>query len=462
MLCAQAQQEEVPLPYGQLHSKPAPPGYVARKCTTAAGSPVIDGQLDDACWQAADWTSEFVDIVGPQWGQPWFSTRVKMAWDDAALYIAAALEEPRAFAIQTLHDSIIFKDNDFEVFIDPDGDNWMYYELEVNALGKVWDLFLVRPYRNGGPPVMNWETVAPAEPTETAGPTGWQPLSLGVAVQGAVNAAEGSQGWSVELALPWSLLKQAAQRATPPKAGDQWRINFSRVQWNVTWDEQLQTYVKEPADQPGYNWVWAPQWQVQMHQPETWGYLQFSDAYAELHTLGSSNSDSSSGGGDSKARSCADEFVADPTWPARALLMDVYHSQTQCWQEKGRFCSSLAEMGIDCQQPVGDALQVHITPFSFVASTTVPAQGQAEPCDSSSSSSSGSSSSGSSSSGSSNHIMVLVDQLGRLAQFPVDAQGRAVPGAAYSPFDGNSQWLPDEQSRRTLCVGRAAAAAETT
>jgi hypothetical protein len=27
-------------------------------------------------------------------------------------------------------------------------------------------------------------------------------------------------------------------------AGDQWRINFSRVQWNVTWDEQLQTYVK--------------------------------------------------------------------------------------------------------------------------------------------------------------------------------------------------------------------------
>jgi hypothetical protein len=27
-------------------------------------------------------------------------------------------------------------------------------------------------------------------------------------------------------------------------AGDQWRINFSRVQWNVTWDDQLQTYVK--------------------------------------------------------------------------------------------------------------------------------------------------------------------------------------------------------------------------
>jgi hypothetical protein len=34
LLCVQGQREEVPLPYGQLHSKPAPPGYVARKCTS--------------------------------------------------------------------------------------------------------------------------------------------------------------------------------------------------------------------------------------------------------------------------------------------------------------------------------------------------------------------------------------------------------------------------------------------
>lgn len=58
-------------------------------------------------------------------------------------------------------------------------------------------------------------------------------------------------------------------------AGDQWRINFSRVHWNVTFSEQEQRYVKDPLDQPGYNFVWSPQWQVQMHQPETWGYLQF-------------------------------------------------------------------------------------------------------------------------------------------------------------------------------------------
>jgi hypothetical protein len=55
--------------------------------------------------------------------------------------------------------------------------------------------------------------------SDVAAAAGWEPLSHAVSVQGAVNAVEGSQGWSVELALPWSLLKQAAGRAAPPKPG---------------------------------------------------------------------------------------------------------------------------------------------------------------------------------------------------------------------------------------------------
>ncbi len=57
------------------------------------------------------------------------------------------MEEPRPWAELTLHDSVIYKENDFEVFIDPDGDNHNYYEIEINALGTVWDLFLAKPYR---------------------------------------------------------------------------------------------------------------------------------------------------------------------------------------------------------------------------------------------------------------------------------------------------------------------------
>ena len=50
----------------------------------------------------------------------------------------------------TERDSIIFHDNDFEVFVDSDSDNHQYYEIEISALNTVWDLRLVTPYRFGG------------------------------------------------------------------------------------------------------------------------------------------------------------------------------------------------------------------------------------------------------------------------------------------------------------------------
>ena len=33
-------------------------------------------------------------------------------------------------------------------------------------------------------------------------------------------------------------------------------------------------YVKDPPDQSENNWVWSPQWEVAMHKPEMWGYVQ--------------------------------------------------------------------------------------------------------------------------------------------------------------------------------------------
>ena len=56
-----------------------------------------------------------------------------MLWDDQFFYVGAELEEPHVWATLTERDSVIFHDNDFEVFIDPDGDTHLYYELEMNA-----------------------------------------------------------------------------------------------------------------------------------------------------------------------------------------------------------------------------------------------------------------------------------------------------------------------------------------
>ena len=119
----------------------------------------VDGKLAETSWGMAPWSEPFVDIEGAAKPAPRFRTRVKMLWDDAFFYIGAELDEPHVWATLTEHDSVIYHDNDFELFVDPDGDTHEYYELEINALGTVWDLFLMKPYRDGGT-ALRWNSLA--------------------------------------------------------------------------------------------------------------------------------------------------------------------------------------------------------------------------------------------------------------------------------------------------------------
>ena len=239
-----------------------PEWYVAYR---SASPIVIDGALREEGWSSALWTAHFVDIEGAARPVPRFRTRAKMLWDDTYLYVAAELEEPDVWATLTERDAVIYHDNDFEIFIDPDGDTHEYYELEINALGTEWDLLLVRPYRDGGPAIDSWDI---------------RGLETAVFVDGTVNdPADRDSGWTVEIALPWSVLEEAARRPAPPADGDQWRVNFSRVQWRVEVSDGK--YFKLDDNPPGRtrpedNWVWSPQGLINMHYPEMWGIVQFS------------------------------------------------------------------------------------------------------------------------------------------------------------------------------------------
>ncbi len=61
-------------------------------------------------------------------------------WSNQILYISFWAEEPFVAATQTKRDSIVFLENDLEVFIDG-GD--CYYELEVNALNTIYEVFFI-------------------------------------------------------------------------------------------------------------------------------------------------------------------------------------------------------------------------------------------------------------------------------------------------------------------------------
>ena len=131
--------------YSSMLTTPA--GYV---CYRTADAITVDGRLDEASWQKAMPTASFADIRGEGFAKPIYDTRARMLWDDDFLYIGAILEEKDIVARLTQRDTIIYYDNDFEVFIDPDGDGHHYFEIENNARGVIFDLMLDRPYRSGG------------------------------------------------------------------------------------------------------------------------------------------------------------------------------------------------------------------------------------------------------------------------------------------------------------------------
>ena len=183
---------------------------------------IIDGKLDDSQWSNVDWTDNFVDIEGSLKPKPFFNTKVKMLWDSTYFYFGAQLEEPHIWATLTQRDAVIYKDNDFEIFLDPDGDTHNYYELEINALGTEWDLLLLKPYHD----VDNWQTTVAIDSWDIIG------LKSKVFLDGTINDPSDTDiGWSIEVAIPWQVLEETTANFHP-EIGEQWKVNFSRVHWN--------------------------------------------------------------------------------------------------------------------------------------------------------------------------------------------------------------------------------------
>ena len=294
--------------------------------------PIIDGNISDHIWEKAQWTDQFQDIEGDKKPVPKLHTRVKMLWGDSCLYIAAEMQEPNIWAYETKHDAIVYHDNDFEVFINPNNTIHNYYEVEVNAVNTIFDLFLNRPYRDGGPAMINWN----AEGLRTA-----------VKVQGTVNdPSDVDKGWTVEMAIPFKSIS-IGNNINIPQDGDLWRINFSRVEWDT--DVRGGKYVKQTEDgitKPEHNWVWSPQGVIDMHFPERWGYLQFS-----------------------KNVTGKNAFVMPYTEDQKRYLWLIYYREHLYFRKHFTYALSLDKLGIDSNVVIsGEAntLKLEATEHQFM------------------------------------------------------------------------------------------------
>jgi len=246
------------LPIGASAQTTNPKGYEVQYTTRP---PQIDGRIRPSEWRKAGWTGDFVDITGKPELKPGHRTRCRMLWDDDYLYIAARMEESDLWATLKERDAIIFHDNDFEIFIDPNNDTEQYFEIEVNAFGTVMDLFMNKPYRKGGTYDIHWNGG----------------MKTAVQIKGTINDnRDRDKYWTLEMAIPFKGLERPG-RISRPTRGASWRINFSRVQWKMEPDGIGYRKQKRPDGRnlPEDNWVWAPIGVINMHIPENWGILTF-------------------------------------------------------------------------------------------------------------------------------------------------------------------------------------------
>lgn len=229
---------------------------------------VIDGIADEAAWKAASFSDLFIDIEGEK--TPKYETKMKMLWDDNYLYVYATLDEPHIWGDIKQRDAVIFYNNDFEVFIDPSGTTKNYGEIEINALGTVWDLHLDQPYRSIGRANNHWNL---------------DELKAAVNIVGTLNNPNDIDSrWSVEMAIPMKALAEFKNSPGPlPAEGEHWRINFSRVEWDHDIIDGVYQRKKDENNkyQPEYNWVWSNQNVINMHEPEKWGVLQFTNEFSQ-------------------------------------------------------------------------------------------------------------------------------------------------------------------------------------
>lgn len=183
----------------------APTRVAARR---ADAPPRLDGELDEAIW-AGD-GSVLVDSLDgePIAGAP---TRAWLAWDDAALYLAADMPDGDLWSTFTAQDEPLYHQEVLELFVAGDGEGSGYLEYQVSPRGVTFDARFAA-YRRGDE---GWDSR-------------WQ--TAVVALGTIDDASDRDLGWRAEVAIPWAEICANTAATCPPRAGQALRVNVFRIE----------------------------------------------------------------------------------------------------------------------------------------------------------------------------------------------------------------------------------------
>lgn len=205
----------------------AQPTVVGQK---TAIPPTLDGRLDDAVWQQAEWYTGFTllgDVETPARAQ----TQFAVAFDNSSLYFGIKCQEPGMSELRaevTERDGKVHGDDCVEIMIDSTGDRTEYYHLTTNPIGTLYDSQM----RQGGHVrALQWDC-------------DWQ-----------AEVARGEDFWAVEVSVPIVQLE-----LTDASRGD-WALNVTRER--KAGKRELSSFTTAPGG---------------FHQPTYYAQLQLPDA----------------------------------------------------------------------------------------------------------------------------------------------------------------------------------------
>lgn len=267
----------------------ASPGYYCQK----AASPIrVDGRLDEAEWKNVPWIPfrGLVDGSAPKQAR-----RAKMLWDDKFLYLAFEVGtanvrgalgkeagEPRTLDNSERSKFIMFSGDPFlKIYLDPDGDGRDYFETHLNALNNVNDIRLARgSIRNDRLERLRLDLTAACYDLS------WdcEGLRSAVSVRGTLNdPRDKDEGWTAEIAFPWSSLAKFTLGSCPPEPGDVWRAHLG-------YRERRNESGEGEAEKHRY-WAWPVMGVADFHQPDRYGFVNFSAESAARGDTASAGSD---------------------------------------------------------------------------------------------------------------------------------------------------------------------------
>lgn len=175
----------------------------------------LNGLGDNSQWDLTEWN--VMPILDNEPAK--YETKFKMLYSDKGVYVLGYCEDKLVTTDYEIDQGDIWNGDVFEVFLQTDASNPLYFEYEINPLNA--ELVILVPNNKGD--FFGWS------PWHYEGD---RKVKKAVHVQGG-KAETGAQitGWTAELFFPYELFK--ALKNVPPTSGTEWKGNFYRMDYDT-------------------------------------------------------------------------------------------------------------------------------------------------------------------------------------------------------------------------------------